>query len=68
IDNFNRAPDEVAALMSLAKDRLEFFCSKSELVKKHQIRIKVVGKLSLLPKDVRAAAEKVMALTETHEG
>ncbi|KAJ9075378.1 cis-prenyltransferase [Entomophthora muscae] len=67
IDNFNRTTEEVDALMNLAKERLEFFCTKSELIKHHQIRIKVIGKLSLLPDDVRAAAEKAMSFTECHK-
>lgn len=50
-ENFNRPKDEVDYLMNLFKE--EFIdTANSEMVHKHKIRIKAIGKLELLPDDV----------------
>ncbi|KAI9298921.1 Di-trans-poly-cis-decaprenylcistransferase [Neoconidiobolus thromboides FSU 785] len=64
IENFKRPKEEVEALMTLAKDRLEFFCTQSEMIKKHEVSIRVIGKLSLLSKDVLKVIYKAMKETE----
>jgi ditrans,polycis-polyprenyl diphosphate synthase len=38
-----------------------------QLVERHGVQVRVLGNLKLLPVSVRAAAERVMDLTQHHE-
>ncbi|KAI3648066.1 hypothetical protein MP228_005920 [Amoeboaphelidium protococcarum] len=66
IDNFNRSQEEVDNLMELFREKLQLFRDESHLVQQHQVRIRVVGDLSLLPADVRQEAQKVMESTRSY--
>lgn len=67
IDNFRRDPDEVSALMDLAEDKLEAIV-ENDVLAKHDVRVRVVGDLNLLPEKVRIAAKKAMEATEARKG
>ncbi|PVU94687.1 hypothetical protein BB561_002343 [Smittium simulii] len=68
IDNFNRPRPEVEALMELAKLRITELAENSHYVKQHNIRIQLIGKLDLLPEDVKIAMEKVNEKTKNNTG
>ncbi|GBG33907.1 Dehydrodolichyl diphosphate synthase 6 [Hondaea fermentalgiana] len=67
IDNFKRSEEEVATLMNLAKEKFAEFLKHTELVMQNEIRVNVLGDLSLLPSDLREAAEHVMKRTRQHK-
>ena len=67
IDNFRRDPDEVSALMDLAEDKLVAIV-ENDVLAKHDVRVRVVGDLNLLPEKVRVAAMKAMKATEARKG
>ncbi len=68
IENFNRSPEEVGTLMNLAIEKFDYMTEQSELVKKYDVRIRVIGELEMLPEDVRRAAERAMAMTKSNRG
>ncbi|KAL3697410.1 hypothetical protein R1sor_011486 [Riccia sorocarpa] len=63
IDNFMRPADEVQALMNLMEEKLDDICNSYRLTKQYGVRVQILGELSLLPSNVRAAAERAMAAT-----
>lgn len=68
IENFNRSPEEVSTLMSLALEKFNYMVEKSEILAKYDIQIRVLGELDLLPEDVRMAAEWSMQMTKGNKG
>jgi undecaprenyl diphosphate synthase len=54
IENFKRPENEVIGLMNIFKENFETI-AKNKKVHKNEVRIKAVGKLELLPDDVREA-------------
>ncbi|KAF8499934.1 Decaprenyl diphosphate synthase-like protein [Gautieria morchelliformis] len=66
IENFNRPPDEVDALMDLCKEKLTELCEQGELLAKHGVRLNVLGKTSLLPQHVKDAIKKAETMTRHH--
>ncbi|OLY78335.1 Dehydrodolichyl diphosphate syntase complex subunit Dhdds [Smittium mucronatum] len=61
IDNFNRPKDEVETLMDLAKEKISELSENMDFVKEHDLRIRIVGRLELLPSEVR---EKMYLVNE----
>lgn len=53
-ENFNRNPDEVQALMKLFQENFEAI-AKNKKIHDNQVQVKAVGKLELLPENVRKA-------------
>ncbi len=53
-ENFNRPPNEVKGLMNLFKENFEGI-ARNKKIHNNQVRVKAVGKLELLPEDVRQA-------------
>jgi tritrans,polycis-undecaprenyl-diphosphate synthase [geranylgeranyl-diphosphate specific] len=66
-ENFNRPPQEVDGLMRLFKKNFEEIANNQK-IHKNKVRVKAVGKLELLPEDVREAIriaeESTAAYTE----
>lgn len=54
IENFKRPPNEVEGLMRLFKENFESI-AQNKKIHKNEVRMKAVGKLELLPDDVREA-------------
>ncbi|GAA6008001.1 hypothetical protein JCM10207_006993 [Rhodosporidiobolus poonsookiae] len=63
IENFNRPPAEVDALMGLARTRLVEICQHGALLQQYGVRIRVLGRRDLLPPDVQASCAEAEALT-----
>lgn len=53
-ENFNRPPEEVDGLMRLFKENFEGI-ARNKKIHNNEVRVKAVGKLELLPEDVREA-------------
>ncbi len=64
IENFKRPPEEVSALLSVALERCWTLIRQKEILLRLGIRIKVVGKLSMLPNDLQMGMKQLMEATE----
>ena len=62
-ENWNRPPEEVAALMSLIFTSLE-----EDLFMRNNVRLRIIGDLKRLPADVRTSLENLMAHTAQNSG
>lgn len=54
--------------MSLALDKFRYMSEHSDLVKKYDIQIRVIGELELLPEEVRTVVGKTMEMTAGNMG
>ncbi|KAK4055073.1 cis-prenyltransferase [Microbotryomycetes sp. JL201] len=63
IENFNREPAEVDALLEMARTRLVELCEKGELLDRHGVQIRIIGRRDLLPVDVQEACARAEAMT-----
>lgn len=68
IENFNRSPEEVSTLMSLALAKFRYMSEHSDLVKKYNIQIRVIGETDLLPEEVKTVMVKTMEMTAANSG
>ncbi|KNE68887.1 di-trans,poly-cis-decaprenylcistransferase [Allomyces macrogynus ATCC 38327] len=68
IENFKRDQDEVAYLFAMMIDKLALLSTESELVERHQIRIRILGDVRLLPINVQRAAAEAERRTCHHAG
>lgn len=64
IENFNRSDEEVADIMDLARSRLAELVAHKGLAQEYGIRIRIFGRLELLPEDLQQLARHIMASTE----
>lgn len=64
INNFARDKTEVDAIMELAKSNLIQLAGHGEVLARHSVRLRMIGRKELLPSDVRRALEKVERMTE----
>jgi len=64
-ENFDRESIEVKTLMSLCKDELEK-ASKDSRIHKNNVKIRVIGRLDLLPDDISKSAQYVMDKTKNY--
>ena len=66
IENFNRPKYEVDGLMQLAKLKLEQLIQHGELLDRYGARVKVLGRLDLIPPDVLEVVERAAATTQNN--
>lgn len=59
IENFNRSVEEVTLLMNIAREKVKNLLTDDSIIK-NGIRIRFLGKLSMLPKDLVEIMEQVM--------
>lgn len=66
LENFQRPPDEVEAIMNLAR---QYFVklAKDRDVHDYRVRVKAIGRLNLLPPPVQAAIKHVEEVTMNHD-
>ncbi|KAE8229564.1 hypothetical protein CF326_g5465 [Tilletia indica] len=67
IDNFKRSREEVDALMDLASTRLIELASHGQVIAKHCVRVRIIGRTELLPDHVLAAVRKVEDMTKDND-
>jgi tritrans,polycis-undecaprenyl-diphosphate synthase [geranylgeranyl-diphosphate specific] len=65
-ENFNRSEEEVKEIMRLFKEKLQQIL-KNDDIHKHKVRVKFIGRLSLLPQDVQGTIEKVEESTKDYD-
>ena len=66
VDNYRRSDEEVATLMQLAEEKLEYMMQEHAVLERHGVQVRVIGDMTLAPPGVQAAAKKVMAATQHH--
>ncbi|CAD6931916.1 unnamed protein product [Tilletia controversa] len=67
IDNFKRSREEVDALMDLASSRLIELASHGQVIARHCVRVRIIGRIELLPDHVQAAVRKVEDMTKDND-
>jgi tritrans,polycis-undecaprenyl-diphosphate synthase [geranylgeranyl-diphosphate specific] len=65
-ENFNRPPHEVQGLMQLFKKNFEEI-TNNQKIHRNQVQVRAVGKLELLPEDVRDAIKKAEESTADYD-
>jgi len=65
-ENFQRPSSEVNEIMRIAEERLREVLS-DERIHKHKVRVKVIGRLSLLPPSVQRLAREVEEATKDYD-
>jgi len=64
-ENFDRNSTEVKTIMTLCRNELEK-ASKDSRIHKNQVKIRVIGRLDLLPGDISKSAQTVMDKTKDY--
>lgn len=67
IENFKRSPDEVDTLMTLARDKFSRIAEEKDKLTEKGVKIRVIGNLQLLPKDLQKSIAEAMLLTENND-
>ena len=65
-DNFKRSKEEVSHLMKMFATDLKKMADDKR-IHKNKVRVRVIGKMDLLPYNVRKAAEEVMEKTKNYD-
>lgn len=63
IDNYRRTAEEIEKLMDMGKAKMLEICERGELFERFGIRVRMVGRIDLLPPEVQVLVAKVQALT-----
>ncbi|KAL3230625.1 Dehydrodolichyl diphosphate synthase complex subunit RER2 [Nakaseomyces bracarensis] len=66
IENFKRSTYEVDALMNLAKERIRRISEHGELAQKYGVRVRVIGDISLLDKELLNEIRHTMEITKNN--
>ncbi|MGQ9461115.1 MAG: polyprenyl diphosphate synthase [Candidatus Bathyarchaeaceae archaeon] len=66
-ENFRRPPEEVEQIMKIAEEKLREIL-KNESIHKHKVRVKAIGRLSLLPKRLQEMVRQVEESTKDYDG
>lgn len=66
IENFKRGEKEVDGLLNLAKEKFKVLISEEEKLKKHGVRVKIIGNISYLPEDMQEIVKKAEEITENN--
>jgi len=65
-ENFCRSPEEVDELMAIFERKLQETL-KNEDIHKHKIRVKAIGRLNLLPEEMRVMIDQIEKATEGYD-
>jgi len=65
-ENFKRSEKEVKTLMMLFKEELDQ-AKEDSRIHKNQVRIRILGHLESLPKDIQQSAQSIMDMTKTYK-
>ncbi len=65
-ENFNRSEKEISTLMALFKEELDK-AKQDSRIHTNKVRIRILGRLDLLPKDIQEAATYVMDMTKHYD-
>jgi len=67
IENFKRTESEVAAIFEVTKAKLKEFCTQGKFLSDNDIKLKLIGDLSLLPDDLVKIANEAMEATKNNK-
>lgn len=67
IENFKRSQDEVDTLLSLAREKFAKLMDEKEKLSEKGIKIRVIGNMELLPKDLQKSIAEAMLLTKDND-
>ncbi|XP_072317307.1 dehydrodolichyl diphosphate synthase complex subunit DHDDS [Eucyclogobius newberryi] len=67
IENFKRTKDEVDGLMELARQKFLKLLEEMDNLKKHDVCIRVLGDLNMLPLDLQQIIAKAVVATKHHK-
>ncbi|HWR26989.1 MAG TPA: polyprenyl diphosphate synthase [Candidatus Thermoplasmatota archaeon] len=65
-ENFKRSEKEVKTLMSLLKEELDL-AKEDSRIHKNKVRVRILGRLESLPKDIQESAQSIMELTQSYK-
>lgn len=65
-ENFRRPPEEVEQIMRIAEEKLREIL-KNESIHKHKVRVKVIGRLGLLPEKLQEMIRQVEESTKDYD-
>lgn len=65
-ENFQRPKEEVERLMQLFREKISE-ALKSEEIHRHKVRIKIIGKIDMLPQDLQEMIRKIEGETENYD-
>jgi len=65
-ENFQRPLEEVSEIMKIVEEKLHEILEE-EQIHRHKVRVKVIGRLSLLPKSVQEIVRKVEETTKDYD-
>lgn len=65
-ENFNRSSNEIKTLMDLCKEELKKAFNDSR-IHKNKVRIRIIGRLDTLPKDIATQAKNIMDQTKHYD-
>ena len=66
-ENFNRSGEEVKSLMELFAKKFREV-AEDQRIHKYKIRVKAIGDLGVLPKEVQRAIDEAQKLTQAYDG
>ncbi|RLG32582.1 di-trans,poly-cis-decaprenylcistransferase [Methanosarcinales archaeon] len=65
-ENFKRSKEEVEHIFNLMKSKLEEL-EKSDMIHKNKVQVRFIGRLELLPDDLRKTMRKIEDLTKDYD-
>lgn len=65
-ENFNRSPKEVNEILEILEEKLHQVL-KDEQIHKHEVNVKVIGRLNLLPKKLQTTIRQIEDITNNYE-
>jgi len=65
-ENFKRSEKEISTLMTLFKEELDK-AKQDSRIHQNKVRIRILGRLELLPKDIQESATYVMEMTKQYD-
>eukprot|EP01027_Heterolobosea_sp_BB2_P017527 GEZU01024813.1.p1 GENE.GEZU01024813.1~~GEZU01024813.1.p1 ORF type:complete len:439 (-),score=50.08 GEZU01024813.1:96-1412(-) len=60
IENFKRSAEEVKTLMDLANEKFKTMISDGDIVQRHGMQVRIMGKFDMLPEYVKQSASKAI--------
>ncbi len=62
-ENFSRPPEQVRAVLSVIQEEIDRLTTELEDLKRRGVRVRFIGRLDLLPEDLREAARRLERAT-----
>lgn len=63
IENYKRSEEEVTGLWNIVREKMQKLFQEEDQLREKGVRVRVLGNLSLLPKDIQILVSKAMKMT-----